>query len=106
MDCFRNKNTSWKFLPVPIQSSVEILIEEMRFWSHRSDVWMDLQELQERPCSALFHAYDDRLWEPSRQAAVAAANVIAADAAAVVFSIKTADETTMLRQILIFIIRV
>ena len=48
-------------VPVPLQPFVVVAVEEVRLGSHRSDVGMQAQELQQRPRPSFLHPDDDRL---------------------------------------------
>ena len=48
-------------VPVPLQPLVVVAVEEVRLGSHRPDVRVQPQELQQRPGASLLHPDDDRL---------------------------------------------
>lgn len=49
-------------LPVPLQASVIVPVEEVCLGASRSHVWVDPYELQNRSRAPLFHANYDGVW--------------------------------------------
>lgn len=69
-----------KSIPVPVQSLVVEAVEEVRFRSHRPDVWVDAEKLQQSSGSSLLHSDDDGLRKLLTAEAVGYRHVAAAAA--------------------------
>lgn len=50
-------------LPVPLETLVVEPVEEVRLCADSAHIWMDAQELQQRPGAPFLHANNDGLWE-------------------------------------------